>query len=1354
MLRLLILKRLYQFNSKVVTPPYSIEPTKQTCSVCSHNFSLTPRNDTHCVQNKVSVRFQSTSVHTAIQNSAKIKKKKARRLKKKYAELVEVTDTSSNQTKASVSKLKPKHLSLLIKQPDINLGQLYNLKNMKVQPVVSLKNSASHQKQESMPVVVSESISDEKTYSLTELNCGSYGEISEMENLDVSNCKDELLYSFDRSMDDVELKSKPMDDLDAAVLEHNYLLGDLAYHSQEMEELDDPVDETVLAEVQYDEPAVETMVVPVPEEAQSKTMKKFKGSAANKTHSKHSIRDQMAKMKQSDLEKAAKEECLFRNLYAYLEACVSCGLLNRALFSLLFYHSRSKHSKYTSPANETKLFNILLHGFARKGNLNKVREIHQILQKDKIPLSAQSYAAFFECVGRLPADNASSYQVLSEFVKEMTHKGLTFKDIIQKSVFVSDQREVVVDVIRRIEPNFEPYNISPDICYSCNLLHELNNQNENGKGKAYKSPAEGLLTASELRQLVKEQLQIELNSYVQVKTIEKRSEPVDTILYYRKKLQEAQENWRKTISDAYHRDLRALRVQHHYRAFRHINLYPYLKVLDPEDYIEIILQEIRKLAEGSETFSPTTGQLYRELGSQVRARYEVKFKSNSGISKKVQHLYEEYCDWYLAPDSSSKQSMNTRQKWQHLEHENSKGPSLNMEEKSWPAAVLSGVGKFMYSIIMQDIKIDVNIAKSNSKTEHLVPAFYALFRNQGRLLKEEVKPHPVLARLFRCAAQEYLVFEVATVPMLCPPLPWSSITSGGYLTVKADLIRLPQQAAQQWHILKKTPVQQLYPSLDSLNQLGSVPWMVNESVLDVVIEVFNSGGSQRLDIPEPPSSCPVPSPLTPEMTKVERYQAYRQRMALRRRKAEMYSLWCDALYRLSLANHFRKRIFWLPHNMDFRGRVYPCPPHLNHLGSDMARSLLCFAKGEPLGPKGLNWLKIHLVNLTGLKKRDTVDERLRFAEEMLPEIMDSAEKPLTGCMWWAESEEPWQTLACCKEIARAMKSGDPENYVSHFPVHQDGSCNGLQHYAALGRDSAGAESVNLIPAVSPQDVYSCVAALVEKERMKDAERGLKIAQVLEGFVHRKVIKQTVMTTVYGVTRFGARHQIARQLKDIEGFPKDFVWQGSTYLVGKTFESLQEMFTSTKEIQDWFTECARLISHVCGQNVEWVTPLGLPVVQPYSRPNKKLEVHSSAKRIKEHYALDMFERPNVMKQRNAFPPNFIHSLDSSHMMLTSLFCEREGITFISVHDCFWTHPCTVDIMNKVCRDQFVALHSQPILEDLSKFLVKKYSYAESEFTNDGSVNDMTKRKLNKILWKLPSKGDFNLNSVLKSVYFFS
>lgn len=366
--------------------------------------------------------------------------------------------------------------------------------------------------------------------------------------------------------------------------------------------------------------------------------------------------------------------------------------------------------------------------------------------------------------------------------------------------------------------------------------------------------------------------------------------------------------------------------------------------------------------------------------------------------------------------------------------------------------------------------------------------------------------------------------------------------------------------------------------------------------------------------------------------------------------------------------------------MDFRGRVYPLPPHLNHLGSDLARSLLIFNQPQPLGPDGFDWLKLHCINLTGLKKRDSVVERLLYAEEIMDDILDSAENPLTGRMWWSKSDEPWQTLSCCVEIANVLKSPNPEEFMSCLPIHQDGSCNGLQHYAALGRDTAGAISVNLAPSEIPQDVYSLVAALVEEARLKDSANGIQVAQILENFVKRKVIKQTVMTTVYGVTRYGARLQIARQLKDIDDFPKEWVWPASTYLTTKTFESLREMFTSTKEIQDWFTDCARLISGVCGQNVEWVTPLGLKVVQPYNRFEKKSlpKNHTAG----EHVSMDLYEKPNVMKQKNAFPPNFIHSLDSSHMMLTSLHSEKAGLTFISVHDCYWTHACTVAEMNKV------------------------------------------------------------------------
>ena len=36
---------------------------------------------------------------------------------------------------------------------------------------------------------------------------------------------------------------------------------------------------------------------------------------------------------------------------------------------------------------------------------------------------------------------------------------------------------------------------------------------------------------------------------------------------------------------------------------------------------------------------------------------------------------------------------------------------------------------------------------------------------------------------------------------------------------------------------------------------------------------------------------------------------------------------------------------------------------------DVGRALLKFAVGYPLGEKGLDWLKIHLVNLNGEKKK-------------------------------------------------------------------------------------------------------------------------------------------------------------------------------------------------------------------------------------------------------------------------------------------------------------------------------------------------------------------------------------------------
>lgn len=95
------------------------------------------------------------------------------------------------------------------------------------------------------------------------------------------------------------------------------------------------------------------------------------------------------------------------------------------------------------------------------------------------------------------------------------------------------------------------------------------------------------------------------------------------------------------------------------------------------------------------------------------------------------------------------------------------------------------------------------------------------------------------------------------------------------------------------------------------------------------------------------------------------------------------------------------------------------------------------------------------------------------------------------------------------ELRAALESGDPEGYMSTLPVHQDGTCNGLQHYSALGGDGEGAAQVNLAATDRPSDVYTHVANMVNEIVEKDAAAGDSIAQMLVGKVSRKVVKQTV-----------------------------------------------------------------------------------------------------------------------------------------------------------------------------------------------------------------------------------------------------
>ena len=338
----------------------------------------------------------------------------------------------------------------------------------------------------------------------------------------------------------------------------------------------------------------------------------------------------------------------------------------------------------------------------------------------------------------------------------------------------------------------------------------------------------------------------------------------------------------------------------------------------------------------------------------------------------------------------------------------------------------------------------------------------------------------------------------------------------------------------------------------------------------------------------------------------------KQLRKIQQENRDLHSLRCDLQYKLQVAREFKDKKMYFPHNIDFRGRAYPIPPHLNHMGADICRGLLNFGEAKPVGKMGIFWIKIQLANLCG-KDKGSFERRVKFVEDNKEYIMDSANRPNDGFMWWAEQEEPWQVLANCIELTNIWQfDGNPEEYLSKLPIQMDGSCNGLQHYAALGRDEIGALHVNLLPSEQPKDVYLGVRDVVLKHIDKDAENGNKWAKLLQPItiqkrnpktgewesqlvdvVERYTIKQTVMTSVYGVTVVGARLQIFKKLKEKKLVADENLYGCAIYLAKVTLKSLGEVFEGANNTMEWLNQCASVVASK-QMPVMWITPYGIKI----------------------------------------------------------------------------------------------------------------------------------------------------------------
>lgn len=680
-------------------------------------------------------------------------------------------------------------------------------------------------------------------------------------------------------------------------------------------------------------------------------------------------------------------------------------------------------------------------------------------------------------------------------------------------------------------------------------------------------------------------------------------------------------------------------------------------------------------------------------------------------------------------------------------------PADSVLQKEMPTGVKIRIGALLIEHFLQAATITVTAEdpKSGKTLTSTQAAFhhhvgYANGKKTGWIV-----PHQEIIR--KMTKEPTHCIQSVQLPMVFEPKPWTAFDEGGYYTGSEGVVRLKNydqsQRAYAQSAIENGDMEKILTGLDVLSK---VPWQINKDVFEVMVQAWNKGEGIGAMVAENDGLVRPEEP--PENASMAERKAWGRAIThYENTRAGIHSQRCFQNFQLETARAYaNEKKLYFPHSVDFRGRAYPIPPVLNHMGSDFSRCLLRFANGKELGSVGLQWLKVHLANLYGFDKA-SLHEREQFAMDNVHEIYDSATNPLTGRRWWTKAEDPWQCLACCIELKNALESPDPTRFISHLPVHQDGTCNGLQHYAALGGDAAGASQVNLEPSDRPQDIYTGVADLVRSMVAEDAAKGNRLANLLKDKISRKVVKRTVMTNVYGVTFIGAKTQVQDELESI--FQREDesteVWHAATYIAAKIFEALGKIFNGAQEIQYWLGECGERIStsvsaeqikrlrqHIDGgkktmydpkyknpksisrtmekklaKDIEafktpiiWTTPLKMPVVQPYRKSGTSVVKTKLQKivvsRNQGHAAIDK------RKQLQAFPPNFIHSLDATHMILSALKCNEMGLDFAAVHDSFWTHAADIPNLNVILRDAFVRMHSEDVMGRLSAEFKARYA----------------------------------------------
>jgi DNA-directed RNA polymerase len=600
-------------------------------------------------------------------------------------------------------------------------------------------------------------------------------------------------------------------------------------------------------------------------------------------------------------------------------------------------------------------------------------------------------------------------------------------------------------------------------------------------------------------------------------------------------------------------------------------------------------------------------------------------------------------------------------------------------------------------------------------------------------------------------------------PMVVQPKDWTTPFNGGYISSNIKPIRLVKSKNKAYlDELKHTDMPIVY---EAVNALQRTAWQINSQVFEVMEQLWESGS----EIAGLPSRDGLPLPVKPHDIDTNEEAKKEYRIEAAKVHVQNLSILGQRIgfnMALGIARRYEKfRKIFFPYQLDFRGRIYAVP-HLNPQGSDFQKALLRFANGKPLGSEGWKWLAIHGANVAGYDKA-SFEDRVNWVQDNEDEIIAIARDPYgfrgwCGTIGGVEIDKPWQFLAFCFEWAGFTEHG--ESFVSKLPVAMDGSCSGIQHFSAMLRDEVGGSAVNLVPKELPADVYQLVANKVLEQvnhdlvhgtddELKHTEEGVAYVkhgtkalaqQWLDFGITRKVTKRSVMTLAYGSKEYGFKEQlmedIIRPAKQ-SGKPFPFQgdgYQGAQYMAKAIWTSVNKVLVKAGEAMRWLQGAASLAASE-ELPVRWTTPVGFPVMQAYADMEKrKVKTAINGKLV---YLTMYQEKDNLdrRKQSSGIAPNFVHSCDAAHMMLTVVRAKQAGIdNFAMIHDSFGTTAGDVEQLYHTVREGFTEMYGE--VEVIESF-------------RDEIIEQLSEKNREK-LQPLPARGTLDLSEVVNSRYCFA